>query len=76
MTVFEFAIAVVAIVFGTKLIRDIILRRHHREADEQSEIERADLESKINQLEERVRTLERITTDPSSNLAREIDGLQ
>lgn len=76
MTAFEFVIAVIAIVFGTKLIRDIFLRKHNQEAEELVDAERADLESKISQLEERVRTLERITTDPGNNLAREIDSLQ
>ncbi len=31
---------------------------------------------RLNELEDRVKTLERIVTDPSSNLRREIDGLK
>lgn len=79
MSVFEFAIAVVAIVFGTKLIRDIVGGRRRRSAvcgAEAPEVEESSTDKKrIAELEDRIRTLERIMTDPSSNLAREIDGL-
>lgn len=79
MSVFEFAIAVVAIVFGTKLIRDIVAGRRRRSAVcgvEAPEVEESSTDKKrIAELEDRIRTLERIMTDPSSNLAREIDGL-
>lgn len=70
MDVFTFVLAIVALSIIGGLIKEVIRARQkgskHQYTDQQARIET---------LEERVATLERILTDERENLKREIDGL-
>lgn len=67
-----FIIAIVAIVFGSRLIRDYLKVRR-------TEFERHDAaqeyQSRIDDLEERIRVLERIITEKNYDLRKEINDL-
>lgn len=83
----EFVVAIIAIVFGTKLVRDLAYAKRgigkSKKGDHQmcalcrddNGASVANELSKIEKLEERIKVLERIVTDKSSNLASEIDRL-
>ena len=65
-------VCIVAIVMTAETIRKIYEVRHaKREEDDRDNDELA----RLDQLEERIRVLERIVTDRSSNLKREFDYL-
>ncbi len=81
MQVFEFVIAIVAIVMAAKILNSWI---HGRQKSQENEVTLEDRLAelgvtaqlqKVDQLEERVRTLEKIATSKGSNLADEIDSL-
>ena len=57
-------------------IRDPLERRHRRASRTDLESALAQRDAMIAQLEERVRVLERIATDPSARLREEIDRLR
>jgi cell division protein FtsB len=71
MTVFEFVIAIIFIVFAYKVVTLRVHRRHVRNDD----AERAAWQQQLEQLEERVKVLERIVTDDRYDLKRQIDEL-
>ena len=83
----EFVVAIVAIVFGSKLIRDLAYAKRGMKPGkskgqqmcalcaEDNGASVAEELSKIEKLEERIKVLERIVTDKSSDLATEIDRL-
>lgn len=74
MQVFEFIVAIVAISLLFKLVQTVITQRHRRQesADPLAE----ELQGKIADLEERVRVLERIVTDKTSDLERQFRDLE
>lgn len=71
---FEFAIALVALIFMFKILNTLLLHkgaaRHRR--DEQAD---AELLERLNQVEERVRVLERIVTDERFDLKQQFKDL-
>jgi len=74
MHAFEFALAVIAIVFLFKLLNTMMLRKgamRHRN-NEQAD---AELLQRLNQVEERVRVLERIVTDDRFDLKQQFRDL-
>lgn len=77
MGTFEFIIAIVAIVFGTGLIKTFLASRKNAvDTDSLSEeLGLNDKLSRIDRLEDRVRTLERIVTDKSERLSEDIEKL-
>ncbi|MEM1263207.1 MAG: hypothetical protein AAGH76_12480 [Pseudomonadota bacterium] len=71
-------VAIIAIIFGSLALRDYWKHqaRQQRSKDSSSDSEDADeLNARIDLLEERVRTLEKIVTDPRDNLSRQINNL-
>lgn len=76
MNPFEFVIAIIAIVFIYKLVSMRINHRHLqtlRGTDDTEE--RAAWQRRLDQLEERVKVLERIVTDDKYDLKRQIEEL-
>lgn len=72
MRVFEFVIALVLIVTITRLIRDYLKNKTaHAKLAEKSD----EKDARIQALEERVQTLERIVTDDKQSLKDKIDAL-
>lgn len=70
MDVFTFVLAIVALSIIGGLVKEIIRARQKGSKQQYS-----DQQDRIETLEERVATLERILTDERENLKREIDGL-
>lgn len=69
------AFLIILTIFGSMALRDYfkhVGRRHHERADEEDADE---LNARIDLLEERVRTLEKIVTDPRDDLSRQINSL-
>lgn len=69
-----FVVCIVAIVFGSRVLVTYLKTRDTRQQQEQG----ADLEetiAQINDLEERVRVIERIVTEKKFDLEREIERL-
>jgi len=73
MHVFEFAIAMVAIVLMFKLIRTAIV--HKNTAPRRDDSVNAELLERLDQVEERVRVLERIVTDERYELKQQFKDL-
>lgn len=72
---FEFAIAIVAIVFGYKLIATR-MRQQHVSQSAAAEATNVDLQQRLERLEERVRVLERIVTDERYDLDKQFRVLE
>lgn len=73
MHVFEFALAMVAVVLIFKLIRTAIV--HTSKAPRRDESVNAELLERLRQVEERVRVLERIVTDERYDLKQQFKDL-
>ena len=73
MQVFEFALAMVALVMVFKLIRLAIV---HKNPPRRDDPVNAELLARLNQVEERVRVLERIVTDERYDLKRQFEDLE
>ena len=73
MQVFEFALAMVALVMVFKLIRLAIV---HKNPPRRDDPVNAELLERLNQVEERVRVLERIVTDERYDLKRQFEDLE
>jgi hypothetical protein len=73
MHVFEFALAMVAIVLMFKLIRAAIV--HKSVAPRRDDSVNAELLERLSQVEERVRVLERIVTDERYELNQQFKDL-
>lgn len=72
MNPFEFVIAIIAIVFGYKLISQRMQHKHtHRAPDTEQVV----WQQRLDQLEERIKVLERIVTDDKYDLKRQIEEL-
>ena len=72
---FEFAIAIVAIVFGYKLVATFMRQKHVSRSSE-AETVNVELRQRLEQLEERVRVLERIVTDERYDLKQQFKDLE
>jgi hypothetical protein len=70
---FEFALAIVALIFGFKLLRTWMLQRQPSRAEEAVTRE---LRERLVQLEERVSVLERIVTDERFDLKQQFKDLE
>lgn len=67
-----FIVAIVAIVFGSRVLRDHLkVRRTEFERNDAAQ----EYQSRIDDLEERIRVLERIVTEKNYDLRREISDL-
>jgi hypothetical protein len=73
MHVFEFVLAIVAIVLIFKLIRTVIV--HKSMAPRHDDPVNTELLERLNQVEERVRVLERIVTDERYELKQQFKDL-
>lgn len=70
---FEFALAIIALVFLFKFLNTMMLRKHAMpRRDERAD---AELLQRLNQVEERVRVLERIVTDERFDLKQQFKDL-
>ncbi len=72
MNPFEFVIAIIVIVFGYKLVTMRMQQKHMRRPDDPDRIA---WQQRLDQLEERVKVLERIVTDDKYDLKRQIEAL-
>lgn len=72
MNPFEFVIAIIVIVFGYKLVTMRMQQKNLRRPDDP---ERIEWQQRLDQLEERVKVLERIVTDDKYDLKRQIEAL-
>jgi hypothetical protein len=72
MNPFEFVIAIVAIVFIYKLVS---LRIQQRNAHRTPDADQIAWQQRLDQMEERVKVLERIVTDDKYDLKRQIEEL-
>jgi hypothetical protein len=73
MQVFEFALALVALVLVSRLIRLAIV---HKNPPRRDDPVNAELLQRLNQVEERVRVLERIVTDERYDLKQQFKDLE
>lgn len=69
---FEFALALIAMVMLFKLIRTLIVRKNPTRRDDTVN---AELLARLNQVEERVRVLEKIVTDERYDLRQQFKDL-
>jgi hypothetical protein len=72
MHAFEFALAMVALVLGFKLIRAVMIHKGTTRRDDTVNVE---LLERLNQVEERVRVLEKIVTDERYDLRQQFKDL-
>lgn len=71
---FTMVVLIVMIVFGSKMYMETVRLKRQQNTFVDDE-EAASLKREVNDLRERVRTLERIVTDKESQLARDIERL-
>lgn len=74
MNPFEFALAIVALAFVYKLVKTVVLQKNL--AGRRDETVDAELIARLNQVEERVRVLERIVTDERYDLKQQFRDLE
>ena len=70
---FEFAIALIALVLIFRLVKLAIV--HGKRTPRQNDLVNAELLERLNQVEERVRVLERIVTDERYDLKQQFKDL-
>jgi hypothetical protein len=73
MNPFEFALAIIALAFVYKLVKTLVLQKNARGL--RDDTGNAELIERLNQVEERVRVLERIVTDERFDLKRQFKDL-
>ncbi|MEO8464576.1 MAG: hypothetical protein ABI640_04490 [Gammaproteobacteria bacterium] len=73
--VFEFVIAILLVVFTYKVITQRMHHRNLRDLRGTDDAERQAWQQRLDQLEERVKVLERIVTDDKYDLKRQIEAL-
>ena len=71
---FEFAIAIVALVLVYNLLKMLFRQKHVSRSDHGATVN-SELTQRLQQLEERVRVLERIVTDERFDLKRQFKDL-
>ncbi len=67
---------IVAIVFGSRLLRTWMVTRNQAGRSRADDQVIRSMQAEINRLTDRVQVLERLVTDDDRNLSREIDGLR
>jgi hypothetical protein len=72
---FAMVVAIVAIVFGTKVWRTHLLTRERSGRSSADDALIASLEGQVARLQERVGVLEKLVTDDERSLERELDRL-
>jgi hypothetical protein len=75
MNPFEFVIVIVVLSFVYKLISLMIQRKDHRRVSDQASEEALAMQRRLNDVEERVRVLERIVTDERYDLKQQFRDL-
>ena len=75
MKPFEMVVLIVAIVVIGRIFANRRRNRHERDADPVAAADNARLRNEVQQLKDRIVTLERIAVDKRSRLADEIDAL-
>jgi hypothetical protein len=75
MNPLEFVIVIVVLTFVYKLISLLILRKDTRRASDQAGEEALAMQRRLNEVEERVRVLERIVTDERYDLRQQFKDL-
>ena len=75
MNPLEFVIVIVVLTFIYKLISLLIMRKDARRTSEQASEEALAMQRRLNDVEERVRVLERIVTDERYDLRRQFKDL-
>ena len=73
MQAFEFVIPLVALILVYKLIRLVLV---HKNSPRRDDAVNAELLARLNEVEERVRVLERIVTDDRYDLKRQFEDLE
>jgi len=73
MQAIEFVLPILALIFVYKLIRLVIVQRNQPRRDDSVN---AELLARLNEVEERVRVLERIMTDERYDLKRQFEDLE
>ena len=74
MNPYEFILAIIALVLVFKLVRTVMLSKHAN-LSRRDDTANAELAERLNQVEERVRVLERIVTDDSTDLKQQFKDL-
>ncbi len=75
MNAFEFVIVIIALSFGYKLVAAWMRNREQYRVTDESASANAALVQRLEQLEERVRVLERIVTDERFDLKQQFKDL-
>lgn len=73
---FLMVVAIVAIVFGSKIIRTKMLTEARRGPSREDDAVMGSMQQQIDKLTDRVAVLERLVTDDDRRLSREIDSLR
>ena len=73
MQAIEFVLPILALILVYKLIRLVIVQKNHPRRENPVNVE---LLERLNQVEERVRVLERIVTDERYDLKRQFEDLE
>ncbi len=69
------AFLIILVIFGSKAMSDYFKSRTRANKRQRDSAETDELNARIDLLEERVRTLEAIVTDPRESLSRQINSL-
>lgn len=75
MNPFEFVIAILVLSFGYKLVASRLSHKSQR-GDASADAANAELRQRLEQMEERVRVLERIVTDDRYDLKQQFKDLE
>jgi hypothetical protein len=75
LSAFEFVLAILFIVFAYKLISQRMNHKNLRELRGTDDADRVAWQQRLDELEERVKVLERIVTDDKYDLKRQIEQL-
>lgn len=73
---FLMVVAIVAIVFGSKILRTKMLTEARHGRSREDEVVMGTMQQQIDKLTDRVAVLERLVTDDDRRLSREIDSLR
>jgi hypothetical protein len=72
---FEFVIAILALSFAYKLVSGVLNRKHQQRGGSAADAVNTELRQRLEQMEERVRVLERIVTDERFDLKQQFKDL-